>query len=91
MASLLFDYAAIEAGTKTLESAKRILQMATQYGYPPEQIQPLIKVYDRRIAWRKAKEYSVYGSFGVLGVGLLVLLKKRGIFVLSSRDLKRSA
>lgn len=35
VASLLFDYAAIEAVSTTLESAKSILEMAMEYGYPP--------------------------------------------------------
>lgn len=35
VASLLFDYAAIEATTATLESAKGVLDLALKYGYPP--------------------------------------------------------
>jgi hypothetical protein len=89
VASLLFDYAAIEAATKTLESAKDLLQMAIAYGYPPEKVQPLLKFYDRRIAWRKTKQYGFYALLGAAIIGLLGVLYKRGIFVLSARDLKR--
>ncbi len=48
-----------------------------------------MKLYDWRITWRKTKEYSVYILFGLLVVFLLISLYKRGIFVLSRRDLKR--
>ena len=60
VASLLFDYAAIEAGTRTLESAKQMLRMAVNYGYPEDKVQPLIKLYDHRIAMRKVGQYSFY-------------------------------
>lgn len=89
VASLLFDYAAIEAATKTLESAEGLLQMAVQYGYPSEKVQPLMNIYDKRIAWRKTKQYTTYVLIGAALIGLLVILYKRGIFVISSRDLKR--
>lgn len=91
VASLLFDYAAIEAGTRTLESAKQILQMAESFGYPPEKVEPLVKLYDQRITWRKTKQYSFYSFLGVAGVGLLYVLYRKKIFVLSSRDLPRTA
>jgi tetratricopeptide (TPR) repeat protein len=95
VASLLFDYAAIEAATKTLELAKEILQMTIEYGYPPEKVQALMKLYDRRIFWGKAKRYGLhvlkYGFCAVIGVLVICGLywsSKRGYFVLSSRDLK---
>jgi hypothetical protein len=91
VAGLLFDYAAIEAGTGTLEFAETILHMAVSYGYPTEQVQPLIETYDRRIAWRKAKEYGFFGLLAFGGVGLLAYLYKKRIFVLSSRDLPQRA
>jgi len=89
VASLLFDYAAIEAATATLESAKRILQMAVEYGYPVTNIQPLMKHYDRLIAWRRTKQASGYICTGMVGIAILWWLYKRGIFVLSAKDLKR--
>jgi len=90
VASLLFDFAAIEAVTATLESAKKILQIAVEYGYPIANVQPLMSLYDRRIAWRKARHYSGFVVVGMLGVALLWRLYKRGIFVLSAKDLKRA-
>jgi tetratricopeptide (TPR) repeat protein len=89
VASLLFDYAAIEAATRTLETAKQILRLAVYYGYPPEKVDPLIKLYDKRIAWRKFQEFGFYSLVAVGAVALLVVLYKKGIFVLSSRDLPR--
>lgn len=89
VASLLFDYAAIEAGTRTLESARQILQMAKSFGYPPEKVEPLIKLYDQRIAWRKVKQYSFYSLIAAAGVGLLYVLYRKKIFVLSYKDLPR--
>jgi tetratricopeptide (TPR) repeat protein len=90
VASLLFDYAAIEAGTRTLESAKRILGMAVHYGYPDEKVQPLLKLYDHRIAMRKTEQYTFYTFLACGALGLLYLAYKKGIFVLSSRDLRRA-
>jgi tetratricopeptide (TPR) repeat protein len=89
VASLLFDYAAIEAGTKTLESAKQILRLAVSYGYPPDKVDPLMKLYDHRIAMRKTGQYAFYSFIACAALGLLFLLYKKGILVLSSRDLKK--
>ena len=91
LASLLFDYAAIAAATSTLESAETILHMAVDYGYPPEQVKPLMAMYDSRIGWRKIRQYGSYGVLGLCGLGVLYLLYRRRIFVLSSRDLPRRA
>jgi len=91
VASLLFDYAAIEAGTRTLESAKQILLMAESFGYPPEKVEPLVKLYDQRIAWRKTKQYSFYSLLGIAGVGFLYVLYRKKILVLSYKDLPTKA
>jgi tetratricopeptide (TPR) repeat protein len=87
VASLLFDYAAIEARTRTLESAKQMLHLAVSYGYPPDKVNPLMGLYDHRIAIRKAGQNAFYGFIVFGAVGLLFLLYKKKIFVLSSRDL----
>jgi tetratricopeptide (TPR) repeat protein len=88
VASLLFDYAAIEAVTHSLESAKKVFALANKYGYPRAKIDPLIKDYDQRIFSRKLKNHGIIALIGIGLVGLLVLAYKRGIFVLSRRDLK---
>jgi len=90
VASLLFDYAAIEAATMTLESAEEILTMAQQYGYPPDKIQPLLDLYNRRIAWRKTKRDIFHKSLGIGVICLLLYLVKRGIIVISRRDLRKT-
>jgi tetratricopeptide (TPR) repeat protein len=61
VASLLFDYAAIEAGTATLESAISLLQLAAEYGYPATRIDPLIASYTQtiRISTWKSRAYSI--------------------------------
>ena len=89
VASLLYDYASIEAATHSMESAKHILKMATDFGYPAAKVNALNKEFDRRLAWERVKSYLLYFLVGAVCVGLLVLLCKRGIFVLSSKDLKR--
>lgn len=91
VAGLLFDYAAIEAATGTLESAEKILRVAIDYGYPPELVRPLMATYDRRIAWRKVQQYGSYTVLALAGIGVLVFLYKKKIFVLSSRDMPRRA
>jgi tetratricopeptide (TPR) repeat protein len=90
VASLLFDYAALEAGTRTLESAQRMLRMAVNYGYPDDKIRPLIALYDHRIAMRKTEQYAFY-SFITLGViGILFLGYRKGAIVISRRDLQKA-
>jgi tetratricopeptide (TPR) repeat protein len=89
VASLLFDYAAIEAATKTLESAKKILEMAKEYGYPADKIQPLLDLYDRRIWERKFKHDAFIVLCIAAGVFTLWVLYRKGIFVLSAKDLKK--
>jgi len=74
VASLLFDYSAIEAATHTLESAKGLLSMAVQYGYPSARVESQTKLYDQKIAWRKTKQYLMYSLLGILGMGALIFL-----------------
>ena len=47
---LKIDYAAIEAATKSMESAKHILSMATDYGYPARKVRELSEDFDRLAA-----------------------------------------
>jgi tetratricopeptide (TPR) repeat protein len=89
VASLLFDYAAIEAATRTLESAKEILRLAVSYGYPSEKVDPLSRLYNQRIAWRKVQQRGFYILLVFGAIALLGVLYKKGIFVLSGRDLPR--
>jgi tetratricopeptide (TPR) repeat protein len=91
VASLLFDYAAIEAATNILESAQGLLKMAVEYGYPADRAEAQIKVYDQRIAATRIRRYALYIFLAVIPVGGLVILYRKGIFVLSSKDLKSRA
>jgi tetratricopeptide (TPR) repeat protein len=90
VSSLLFDYAAIEAGTRTLESAEGILHLAVNYGYPADKVEPLMKLYDHRIMVRKTGVLVFKVFLGFCAVGLLFLAYQKKIFVLSSRDLRRA-
>jgi tetratricopeptide (TPR) repeat protein len=76
VASLLFDYAAIEAATKSMESAKHILKMAADYGYPMTKVSALDSEFDRRIMSAKTKSYIGFGVIGTAVIGCLVLLYK---------------
>jgi tetratricopeptide (TPR) repeat protein len=84
VASLLFDFAAIEAATNILESAKGLLKMAQEYGYPADRVEAQIKLYDRKIASRKTEQHILYVVYAVVGVGALILLVKFVGFVFSS-------
>jgi len=84
VASLLFDYAAIEAATNILESAKGLLKMAVEYGYPADRVDALIKIYDSKIAHRKIEQNILYVIYALVGIGAVVLLVKGVGFVFSS-------
>ena len=84
VASLLFDYAAIEAATNILESAKGLLKMAVEYGYPADRVDAQIKIYDSKIAHRKIEQNILYVIYALVGIGAVVLLVKGVGFVFSS-------
>ena len=87
VASLLFDYAALEARTGTLEGAEEILRLAREYGYPREPVTALIADYNRRI---KGSNWAMVLVVGLAAVGFLVFCYRRGWFVLTSKDISRS-
>jgi len=89
VASLLFDYAAIEAATNILESAEGLLKMAAEYGYPADRVQAQIKLYDGKIAARRTRQHVLYGLLALTAIGVLVILYRTGIFVLSSKGLRK--
>jgi hypothetical protein len=80
VAALLFDYAAIDARIRSLESATKVVQLAVEYGYPPDQAQPLVRSFSRKIFLRKVIQYGLIPG---AAIGLLVFLRRRGHFVLS--------
>ena len=61
VASLLFDYAALEAALNTLESAKSLLEMAAEYGYPSDRITPLLARYTWTIRWGLVRQTLSWG------------------------------
>jgi tetratricopeptide (TPR) repeat protein len=88
VASLLFDYAAIVAATNTLETAKTLLNLAVKYGYPTAKVESQLKLYDHKIAYRKAKLYMWFIIPIALGVGILRYLSRRASSVVStSKDM----
>jgi tetratricopeptide (TPR) repeat protein len=76
VASLLFDYAAIEAGTATLESARGLLEMAAEYGYPAHRIDPLLAQYASIIRFARVKTYF-YITAAILGFVAFILYSLR--------------
>jgi len=92
VASLLFDYAAIEAATNILESAKGLLKMAAEYGYPADRAEAQIKLYDHKIARRKTEQRVWHAFLSILAIGLLVgmltILRKKRILFLSAKDFR---
>jgi hypothetical protein len=77
VASLLFDYAAIEAGVGTLESATGLLKLAVEYGYPAARIDPLLGQYAATIRFPKLKTYFYFGAGSLAFVAFIVYSLKR--------------
>jgi hypothetical protein len=76
IASLLFDYAAIEAATASMESAKHILELAAKYGYPPARVNALSAEFDRRLAWAHTSTYATYAIIAASVIALIVMFRK---------------
>ena len=89
VASLLYDYAAIESVLGSMESAQHILKFASNYGYPAEKIAVLNTDFDRRLAWGEFKTIALISTGVLVFLGVLRILYRRGIFVISRKDLKR--
>jgi len=86
VASLLYDYAVIDAVANSMESANIILSLAAEYGYPMAKIDPLRKDFDQRLAWRRTKDHIIYAFFGAIGIAVLWWLRRQGHFVLWRGD-----
>lgn len=90
VATLLLDYAAVEAAARTLESAETLLRMATQYGLPQSRVQSLLDRYGHQITVRKIREYTITLAIGLFFCGLVFAvlkeLHKSGHFVISSKS-----
>jgi hypothetical protein len=90
VASLLFDYAAIEATTQNIESAKLILKMAADYGYPVAKVTAFSKELEWRFAWERFKVYAFYSLIGVIVIAVFVVLYKRINLRAFERGLKQA-
>ena len=77
VASLLFDYAAIAAETHSLEAAKELLQMAAEFGYPQDKVQPLQKKYDRLIFFADVRKWIGYLVIAAVVTWFIIYALKR--------------
>lgn len=59
VASLLYDYAALEAVGNAFESARDLMKMALDFGYPAVQGEEVLKNYNRQLASAPAKKNMV--------------------------------
>lgn len=82
VASLLYDYAAIEAAMRSMESAKHVLALAAKYGYPTPKIDALRIEFDRRLWWASFRTNMLIVAGCLIGIAALVVLYRRGIFVI---------
>ena len=82
VASWFYDYAAIEAATGSLESAKSVLKRALDYGYPSVKVDIQNKLYDQKISWRRTKQKLKYCFVAAVVLGFLVFLYRRKILVI---------
>src|SRR5438876_1016017 len=72
VASLLFDYAALEAATATVENARQLLDLAVKFGYPIDKVLPLYAQIDHAIHLAMAKKVGLYVFIGFCVVGFIV-------------------
>jgi tetratricopeptide (TPR) repeat protein len=77
VASLLYDYAAIMASTHSLESARELLRMAGDFGYPKSRLQPLLKEYDSVIFAASLQRWIFYGGIAVTVLALIIYARRR--------------
>jgi len=78
VASLLFDYGALEAATRTVESGRRLMQMAVEFGYPREEVAPFYARFDHAILIANLRRFAFYGSIGlgVLAVSIYAVRRR---------------
>jgi len=77
VAGLLYDYAAIEAATRSLESARDLLLMARDFGYPRSRLDPLLNEYGEIITTAKVRRWIFYGAIVVTAVALIIHSRRR--------------
>ncbi len=77
IASLVFDLAMIEASAGTLESARGLLQMAADFGYPAERVSPILHDYEAIIRAATLAGTLRASSYCLLGAAFIVYALKR--------------
>jgi tetratricopeptide (TPR) repeat protein len=77
VASLLFDYGAIEAATGTVERARELMEMAVEFGFPVDKVGPFYKQFDHALSLRKAKDIAWYSAIAVVLVAFVAYAVKR--------------
>jgi hypothetical protein len=87
VAGLLYDYAMIEAASRTLESAVELLRMAAHFGYPAARIEPLVKEYERTIFMATIAHWLVWGAAVFAVIVLLIYARHRKWLVISRKEL----
>jgi len=80
VASLLFDYAAIEAGTGALEPARALLKMAAEYGYSASRVNSLVKSFDSAIRRSNLKIPILVSGGGLSVIAFLIVGWRRRWF-----------
>lgn len=83
VASLLYDYAAIQAATHSLESAREFLKMAGDFGYPRSRLDPLLEEYRDIIATARVRFWAFYGGLIVALIAFTIHAVRRGWIVVS--------
>lgn len=77
VASLLFDLAALEAATETVESALDLLQFAAEYGYPVNRIAPLQTEYRTVLTRARMKRDVLVAGLPLCFLGFFCYALKR--------------
>lgn len=77
VASLLYDYAIIQAATHSLESARELLKMAADFGYPESRLAPLLREYDQTIIGARVRAWTFWGGIVVTLLALLIHARRR--------------
>ena len=92
VAGLLYDYAVMEAVTSSMETAKNLLKMAGEYGFPTTKIASLRRDLNRRFITLFIEKYWPIGLPIVCVIGGIVFACKRGLglYARSRRNLQKT-
>ena len=77
VASLLFDFGVLEAATATVETARPLMSMAVDFGYPTDQVEPFYRKFDHAIMVARTRKITFYSMIGLAIVAFLAYSVKR--------------